>query len=80
MRILVDSPAFMDQFERDLAQATRSVAIHAMSFEGDQAGLRLARLLRDRHDLDRTLAAAWQSARRAASGTLGRAAVGLSRL
>ncbi|HOG27990.1 MAG TPA: phosphatidylserine/phosphatidylglycerophosphate/cardiolipin synthase family protein [Vicinamibacterales bacterium] len=55
MRILVDSSAFMDQFERDLAQATRSVAIQAMSFEGDQAGLRLARLLRDRHDLDRTL-------------------------
>jgi cardiolipin synthase len=55
MRLLVDSPAFMAQFERDLANAARSVCVQTMSFEGDEAGRRLARLLASRPDLERTL-------------------------
>jgi cardiolipin synthase len=55
MRLFVDSPAFMDQLERDLASATRSVRAQVMSFEGDEAGRRFASLLLGRADLDRTL-------------------------
>jgi cardiolipin synthase len=55
MRLLIDSPAFMDQFERDVASAERSVCVQTMSFEGDEAGQRLARALESRPDLDRTL-------------------------
>jgi cardiolipin synthase A/B len=55
MKLLVDSQAFMDQLERDLARATRSIAIQTMSFEGDDAGRALARLLIGRRDLERTL-------------------------
>jgi cardiolipin synthase len=55
MRLLVDSPAFMDQLECDLGRATRSVCVQTMSFEGDSAGKRLARLLIERTDLERTL-------------------------
>jgi len=55
MRLLIDSPAFMAQFERDVAAAERSVCIQVMSFEGDEAGRRLARTLESRPDLDRTL-------------------------
>jgi cardiolipin synthase len=55
MRLLIDSPAFMEQLEHDLGQATRSVCVQTMSFEGDDAGRRLARLLIGRKDLERTL-------------------------
>lgn len=55
MRLLVDSPAFMDQLTRDAASATRSLVVQTMSFEGDQAGERLAAVLTSRPDLDRTL-------------------------
>jgi cardiolipin synthase len=55
MQLLVDSPAFMDQLERDAASATRSLVVQTMSFEGDAAGERLARVLAGRPDLDRTL-------------------------
>jgi len=55
MRLLIDSPAFMEQPEHDLGQATRSVCVQTMSFEGDQAGRRLAQLLIRRKDLERTL-------------------------
>ena len=55
MRLLIDSPAFMEQLEHDLGQATRSVCVQTMSFEGDRAGQRLAQLLIGRKDLDRTL-------------------------
>jgi len=55
MRLLVDSPAFMEQLEHDIGHATRSVCVQTMSFEGDQAGQRLARLLIGRNDLERTL-------------------------
>lgn len=55
MKLLVDSPAFMDQLERDAAAATRSLVVQTMSFEGDQAGQRLAQVLASRPDLDRTL-------------------------
>jgi len=55
MRLLVDSHAFMEQLEHDIGQATRSVCVQTMSFEGDQAGRRLAQLLIGRKDLDRTL-------------------------
>jgi len=55
MRLLIDSPAFMAQFERDVAAAERSVCVQVMSFEGDEAGRRLARTLESRPDLDRTL-------------------------
>jgi cardiolipin synthase len=55
MRLLIDSPAFMEQLEHDLGQATRSVCVQTMSFEGDDAGRRLARLLIGRTDLERTL-------------------------
>lgn len=55
MKLLVDSPAFIEHLEHDLGQATRSVCVQTMSFEGDQAGRRLARLLIGRKDLERTL-------------------------
>jgi len=55
MRLLIDSDAFMEQLEHDIGQATRSVCVQTMSFEGDQAGRRLARLLLGRKDLQRTL-------------------------
>jgi cardiolipin synthase len=55
MKLLVDSPAFMDQLERDAAAATRTLVVQTMSFEGDEAGERLARVLASRPDLDRTL-------------------------
>jgi len=55
MRLLIDSPAFMEQLEHDLGRATRSVCVQTMSFEGDQVGRRLARLLIGRKDLERTL-------------------------
>ncbi len=55
MKLLVDSPAFMDQLERDAAFATQSLVVQTMSFEGDEAGERLARVLASRPDLDRTL-------------------------
>jgi len=55
MRLLVDSPAFLEQLEHDIGHATRSVCVQTMSFEGDQAGQRLAQLLIGRKDLERTL-------------------------
>jgi len=55
MRFLVDGPAFMDQLERDIEAARRSVAVQAMSFEGDAAGARLVDALMKRPDLERTL-------------------------
>ena len=55
MRLVVDSPAFMAQLERDLASASRSVHAQVMSFEGDEAGKRFASLLLGRKDLERTL-------------------------
>jgi cardiolipin synthase len=55
MKLFIDSPAFMEQFERDVAAANRSVCVQTMSFEGDEAGLRLARVLEGRPDLERTL-------------------------
>jgi len=55
MRLLIDSPAFMEQFERDVASAERSVCVQTMSFEGDEAGRRLASALESRPDLERTL-------------------------
>jgi cardiolipin synthase len=55
MRLIVDSPAFMAQLERDLAAASRSVHAQVMSFEGDEAGKRFASLLMGRKDLDRAL-------------------------
>ena len=55
MRLIVDSPAFMAQLERDVAGASRSVHAQVMSFEGDEAGKRFASLLLGRKDLERTL-------------------------
>ena len=55
LRLFVDSPAFMEQFERDVASAERSVCVQTMSFEGDEAGRRLAGALESRPDLERTL-------------------------
>ena len=55
MRLIVDSPAFMAQLERDVASASRSVHVQVMSFEGDEAGKRFASLLLGRKDLERTL-------------------------
>jgi cardiolipin synthase len=55
MRLIVDSPAFMAQLERDVAGASRSVHAQVMSFEGDEAGKRFAALLLGRKDLERTL-------------------------
>jgi cardiolipin synthase len=55
MGLLIDSPAFMEQFERDVASAERSVCVQTMSFEGDEAGRRLAGALESRPDLERTL-------------------------
>ena len=55
MRLVVDSPAFMAQLERDVAGASRSVHAQVMSFEGDEAGKRFASLLLGRKDLERTL-------------------------
>lgn len=55
MKLLVDSPAFMAQLERDLARATRSMHAQVMSFEGDDAGRHFASLLLARKDLERTL-------------------------
>jgi cardiolipin synthase len=55
MKLLIDSPAFMAQLERDLGQATRSICVQTMSFEGDAVGRRLADLLLARPDLERTL-------------------------
>jgi cardiolipin synthase len=55
MRLFVDSPAFMAQLERDIAAARRSIHAQVMSFEGDDAGMRFARLLLGRGDLERTL-------------------------
>ena len=45
----------MDQLERDAASAARSLVVQTMSFEGDEAGERLARVLFSRPDLDRAL-------------------------
>ena len=50
MRLLVDSPAFMAQLERDVAAATRSIHAQVMSFEGDEAGTHFASLLTGRRD------------------------------
>lgn len=55
MRLLVDSPAFMAQLQRDVAAASRSIRSQVMSFEGDEAGKRFASLLLGRNDLERTL-------------------------
>jgi len=55
MRLLVDSPAFMAQLERDVAAASRSIHVQVMSFEGDEAGKHFASLLTGRRDLERTL-------------------------
>jgi cardiolipin synthase len=55
MRLLVDSEAFLDQLATDIGQASRSVCLQMMSFEGDATGRRLAGLLLERPDLDRTL-------------------------
>jgi cardiolipin synthase len=55
MRFLVDSDALMEQLAADVRQARRSVCVQTMSFEGDAAGRRLARLLIGRTDLERTL-------------------------
>jgi len=55
MRLFVDSPAFMAELERDLANATRSIHAQVMSFEGDEAGKHFASLLLGRTDLERTL-------------------------
>ncbi len=55
MRFLVDSDALMEQLAADVRGARRSVCVQTMSFEGDSAGRRLARLLIGRTDLERTL-------------------------
>ena len=55
MRFLVDSDALMEQLAADVRGARRSVCVQTMSFEGDAAGRRLARLLIGRTDLERTL-------------------------
>jgi cardiolipin synthase len=55
VKTLVDSPAFIDQLSADIGRASRSVCVQTMSFEGDDAGRRLAGLLLSRPDLDRTL-------------------------
>ena len=55
MKLFIDSPAFMEQLERDVAAARRTVCVQTMSFEGDEAGRRLAGTLESRPDLERTL-------------------------
>jgi cardiolipin synthase A/B len=55
MKLFVDSPAFMTQLEQDVACARRSIHAQVMSFEGDDAGTRFARLLLGRKELERTL-------------------------
>jgi phosphatidylserine/phosphatidylglycerophosphate/cardiolipin synthase-like enzyme len=55
VRFLIDSDAFMEQLSVDVRGARRSVCVQAMSFDGDAAGRRLARLLVGRTDLERTL-------------------------
>jgi cardiolipin synthase len=53
LTLLVDGPEYWARARQDLAGAKQRILVQAMSFEGDRAGLGMARLLRESAAADR---------------------------
>jgi cardiolipin synthase len=53
IEVLIDGPGFWRRLARDIALGERSVLVQTYSFEGDAAGLELARALRQTRATDR---------------------------